>query len=106
MSDIFTCFSTTNTEREAKKLAKGLVEDKLAAGVNIIPKIRSIYEWDGGIHDETEYLLIIMTTGDKLDLVRSFIDQTHSYEVPEFIALNVAAGLPDYMQWVRDMTNG
>ena len=59
---------------------------------------------DGEIHDETEYLLIITTTGEKLDLVRSFIDRVHSYEVPEFIAFEAACGLPEYLQWVRDVT--
>ncbi len=105
MNDIIISFTTTNTEKEAKKIARRLVEDKLAACVNLIPKIRSFYEWDGEIHDEVEYLLMIKSPRAKLDLVRGFIEKVHSYEVPEFIVVDVVDGLPDYLQWVNDVTS-
>ncbi len=105
MTDLTVSFTTTNSEKEAKKLAQQLVQDRLAACVNIVPKIRSFYEWDGEIHDDTEYLLIIKSPKSKLDLVKGFIDQVHTYEVPEFISFEITDALPDYLQWVRDVTS-
>ena len=105
MTDIVISYTTTNTEKDARKLAAQLVEEKLAACVNILPKIRSIYEWDGEIHDEQEFMLIIKSPREKLDLVKGFIDKRHSYEVPEFISVDVIDGLPDYLQWVEDVTS-
>ena len=105
MTDIVISYTTINTEKDARKLAAQLVEEKLAACVNIIPKIRSIYEWDGEIHDEQEFMLIIKSPREKLDLVKGFIDKRHSYEVPEFISVDVIDGLPDYLQWVEDVTS-
>ena len=104
MTDAVICFTTTNSEKEAKKLARAIVGDKLAACVNLLPKIRSFYEWDGAIRDETEYLLIIKTTGSKVSSLSDFINHTHSYECPEFIALDIADGLPAYLQWIDDVT--
>lgn len=105
MTGAIVSFTTINTDKDAKKLARQLVEKKLAACVNVIPKIRSFYEWDGEIHDETEYLLMIKTTSDNLASVKGFIDENHSYEVPEFIALDIVDGLPAYLQWLTDMTS-
>jgi len=105
MTDIVISYTAINTEKDARKLAAQLVEEKLAACVNILPKIRSIYEWDGEIHDEQEFMLIIKSPREKLDLVKGFIDKHHSYEVPEFISVDVIDGLPDYLQWVEDVTS-
>ena len=105
MIDVAISFTTTNREKEAKKIARELVEQKLAACVNVIPKIQSFYEWDGEIHDDTEYLLIIKSPKSKLDLVKGFIDKYHSYEVPEFISIDAVDALPDYLQWIKDMTS-
>ena len=105
MTNIAISFTTANREKEAKKIARELVEQKIAACVNIIPKIQSFYEWDGEIHDETEYLLIIKSPKEKVDLVKGFIDKFHSYEVPECITVDVIDALPDYLQWVKDMTS-
>lgn len=105
MTDVVISYTTINTEKDARKLAAQLVEEKFAACVNILPKIRSIYEWDGEIHDEHEFMLIIKSPRDKLDLVKGFIEKRHSYEVPEFISVDVIDGLPDYLQWVKDVTS-
>ena len=105
MTDVVISYTTINTEKDARKLAAQLVEEKLAACVNIIPKIRSIYEWDGEIHDEQEFLLIIKSPREKLDLVKGFIDKRHSYEVPELVTVDVIDGLSDYLQWVEDVTS-
>jgi periplasmic divalent cation tolerance protein len=105
MSDLIVAFVTTNTEREASSLAQKIVQERLAACVNIVPQIRSVYEWEGEIHDEQEHLLIIKSLKTKLDQLKGFIEKHHSYEVPEFIALEVSDNLPDYLQWVRDVTS-
>jgi periplasmic divalent cation tolerance protein len=105
MTDVVISYTTINTDKDARKLAAQLVEEKLAACVNILPKIRSIYEWDGEIHDEHEFMLIIKSPREKLDLVKGFVEKRHSYEVPEFISVDVIDGLPDYLQWVKDVTS-
>lgn len=105
MTDIVLSFTTINNEKRAKELAQQLVKDKLAACVNIVPKIRSYYEWDGEIRDDTEHLLIIKSPREKLDRVKEFIDKTHTYEVPELISFEVIDGLPDYLQWIVDATS-
>jgi len=105
MSDLIVAFVTTNTEREASSLAQKIVQEKLAACVNIVPQIRSIYEWEGEIHDEQEHLLIIKSLKTKLDQLKGFIEKHHSYEVPEFVAMELDDALPDYIQWVRDVTS-
>jgi periplasmic divalent cation tolerance protein len=105
MSDLIVAFVTTNTEKEATSIAQKLVEQKLAACVNIAPNIRSVYEWEGEIHDEQEHLLIIKSLKTKVDKLKEFIEKNHSYEVPEFIVVEVGDALPDYLQWVRDVTS-
>jgi len=105
MTDVVISYTTINNEKDAKKLAVHLVEEKYAACVNIIPRIRSIYEWDGEIHDEQEFLLIIKSPKSNLDLIKGFIDKTHSYEVPEFVSVDVVDALPDYLQWIEDVTS-
>ena len=104
MSDLIVAFVTTNTEREASSLAQKIVQEKLAACVNIVPQIRSVYEWEGEIHDEQEHLLIIKSLKSKQDKLKGFIEKHHSYEVPEFVAIDIDDALPDYLQWVRDVT--
>lgn len=105
MSDLIISFVTTNTEKEASFLAQKLVEEKLAACVNIVSNIRSVYEWEGEIHDDQEHLLIIKSLKGKIGKLKEFIEKHHSYEVPEFITLEIDDALPDYLQWVRDVTS-
>ncbi|MFH0800010.1 MAG: divalent-cation tolerance protein CutA, partial [Pseudomonadota bacterium] len=97
MIEAAVAMTTTNSELEAKKLAGGLVKDKLAACVQILPKMHSIYEWDGEIHDDQEYLLLIKTRKELLKDVKKFIEKNHSYEVPEFVALPVVDALGAYL---------
>lgn len=104
MTDLIIAFVTTNTEKEASSLAQRLVEERLAACVNIINNMRSIYEWDGEIHDDSEHLLIIKSVADKREKLKAFIEKHHSYEVPEFISISVDDALPDYLQWAKDVT--
>ena len=91
-------------EREARLLAERIVRDRLAACVQIIPRIQSIYEWDDEIHDDLEHMLIIKTRQACVDNLKAFIDKYHSYEVPEFLVMPVTDGLDDYLKWMKDNT--
>ena len=93
--------STTDTMDLAQKIASALVESHEAACVNIIPGIRSIYRWEGKECSETECLLLIKSSAEKFEAVRTVIRQLHSYEVPEIIALPITAGDPSYLDWLR-----
>ena len=93
--------TTTNTEREAKLLAGCIVKDKLAACVQIIPKINSIYEWQGEIHSEQEYLLLIKTFEKNVLKLNKFLEKEHSYEVPEFTVLPMIYASDDYAEWME-----
>jgi len=87
---------------EAAKLAKGLVEERLAACVNMVPRIESVFWWDGKIQHDEESLLIIKTTQLKVESMIKYVQENHPYDVPEIITLSLAEGLPDYLNWVID----
>lgn len=89
---------------EAKKLARGIVEARLAACVNVLPKAESFYWWQNEIQTSEEAVLLIKTTQSKLDLLVEHIRAEHSYELPEIIALPVTEGLPDYVNWILEET--
>jgi periplasmic divalent cation tolerance protein len=95
---------TTSSETEAEKIAKQLVENKLAACVSIIPKMRSIYIWEDEVQDDEEFLMIIKTRGDLFDKVRDNIKSLHSYSVPEIISLPITHALDEYVSWINDVT--
>lgn len=104
IDDAVVAMTTTNTEREAKELAGKIVTGRLAACVQIIPKIHSIYEWEDEIHDDQEYLMIIKTRERKVPALKKFIETEHSYEVPEFLVTPVVDGADDYLKWMEDVT--
>ena len=97
-------FSTVDSEKEAQKIAKALVQSKLAACVNIIPETTSIYEWKGEICEEKELLLVIKTTPARLDKLKATLEELHPYEVPELVVCPIVDGLPDYLSWVFEHT--
>lgn len=100
MTDKIVVFSTCGSEEEAVRVARALVEAQLAACVNILPQIRSIYRWQGAIEDGAEWLLIIKTKRELFPALTAKLRAVHSYEVPEAIALSVVDGLPDYLAWI------
>ena len=104
MSDISVVMVTAGNGDEALTIARTLVEEKLTACVQIIPRIRSIYRWKGEICDEEEHLLIMKTRSELFPLLQDRIRELHSYEVPEIISLPVADGLPEYLGWLIDNT--
>ena len=102
MTDKRIVLSTVGSEEEARKIAHHLVEQQLAACVNIVPKIESVYRWQGKVESNREYLLLIKTSSEKFPEVRDAIRELHSYELPECIALAVEDGSSEYLQWVEE----
>jgi periplasmic divalent cation tolerance protein len=94
--------TTTKNRAEAERIAKKIVGEKLAACVNVVPNISSTYRWKGKIERSRETLLLIKTSGEKLDKVIKRIEELHSYEVPEIIALPIERGLPEYLKWLKE----
>lgn len=94
--------STAGSEDEARKIAHHLVEQRLAACVNIIPRIESVYRWEGKVESNREYLLLIKTSSTMFPEVRDAILELHSYELPECVEIAVEGGSPEYLQWVEE----
>ena len=89
---------------QASALAAMLVGDRLAACVNIIPAVRSIYRWEGAVHDDEESLLVIKTTTDRLTELTTRLVEAHPYDCPEVIALPIEGGHADYLRWLTAQT--
>jgi periplasmic divalent cation tolerance protein len=104
MTDIVTVLVTVSGEEEAVRIARSLVQERLAACANLVPGIRSIYRWKGEIWDTAELLLLIKTRAALFPALQQRIRQLHSYEVPEIVALPIIAGWPDYLNWVQEST--
>lgn len=90
----------------AQALASELVEKRLAACVNIIPGIQSVYRWEGKLETSSEVTLLIKTVGQRYDEVEATIRASHPYTLPEVIALPIARGSVDYLKWVADASRG
>ena len=102
--DAIVVLVTTSSEEEATRLGKLLVEQQFVACVNILPKMKSIFRWEGKVSEEEECLMILKTKMSIFkDLEKTIIAQ-HSYEVPEIIALPIEAGSQTYLSWIYDMT--
>jgi periplasmic divalent cation tolerance protein len=102
MTDKILVLTTTGSENEAKKIARSLVESCLAACVNIMPRVSSIYRWQGKTEEAEEYLLIIKTSVQKFDDVRRSVQTLHSYELPECLAIPISDGSPAYLNWIAE----
>jgi periplasmic divalent cation tolerance protein len=100
MTDKIVVLSTCGSAEEAHRVARALVEKRLAACINVIPGIRSIYRWKDAIEDEEEVLLAIKTSRELLQELRDEMERLHSYEVPEVIALAVVDGSERYLAWM------
>lgn len=95
-------FVTTPNEDVAKKLAHGLVNKRLAACVNLIPKITSVYLWEGKVNEDSEVLMMIKTKTSRVEDLTSFVKENHPYEVCEVIALPIEKGNAPYLDWISD----
>lgn len=100
MTDARVVLTTTDSQHEASRIATELVERRLAACVNVIPQIESIYRWEGKVERANECLLIIKTHASAFEKLRDAIQELHSYDVPECIMLEVADGSVSYLKWI------
>jgi periplasmic divalent cation tolerance protein len=96
--------TTTGTEEQALSIARALVSERLAACVNIIGPIRSVYRWRDAIEDEREYLLLIKTRATLYMKVERRVRELHTYDVPEVLALTLDRGSPPYIKWLLEST--
>ena len=102
MTDKRLVLTTVSSMEEGKQLARALVVRRLAACVNIVPQIESVYRWEGKIEEAQECLLLIKTNKEAFGRLRDAIRELHSYQVPECIALAVEDGMAAYLKWIDD----
>ena len=102
MTDKRIVLSTAGSEEEARRIALHLVENQLAACVNIVPQIESVYRWQGNVESSREWLLLIKTTAEKFKIVRDAIRELHSYDLPECIAIAIEDGSAQYLEWIGE----
>lgn len=100
MTDKIVVLSTCSTAEEAERIARRLVDKRLAACVNVIAGARSIYRWRGAVEDAPESILIIKSRRDLFDALRAEVEKAHSYEIPEVIAVSIVDGSAGYLSWL------
>jgi periplasmic divalent cation tolerance protein len=100
MTDKIVVFSTCSTPEEAARIARKLIEERLAACVNVVRGLRSFYRWKGAIEETDECLLVIKSSRDLFDRLRLELEKAHTYDVPEVIAVSVVDGAPNYLNWL------
>lgn len=94
--------TTTSTTDEAESLATGLVESRAAACVQILPKMTSVYAWEGTVERAEEHLLLIKTLADKYQAVEEYIFKHHRYDTPEIVAIDAEKVSSSYLKWLTD----
>lgn len=102
MTDKVLVLTTAGSEAEAQKIANQLVERRLAACVNIVPRIQSVYRWEGKVETAEEFLLIIKTTKTRIQDVQAAIRELHSYDLPECIVISMEGGSSEYLKWIEE----
>lgn len=100
MTDKIVVLSTCASGEEADRLSRMLVERRLAACVNVLPNMRSVYRWNGGIESAVECLLVIKSSRGQFNSLRAALEAAHSYELPEALALPVIDASPAYLEWL------
>jgi periplasmic divalent cation tolerance protein len=102
VSDHVVAFSTVGRAEDAERIARALVERRLAACVNVLPGVVSVYRWKGDICRDTELMLVIKTRAERLPALREALLSLHPYELPELVALTIESGHPPYLAWVDE----
>ncbi|NCA69035.1 MAG: divalent-cation tolerance protein CutA [Sphingobacteriia bacterium] len=97
--------STCPDESTARRIAVTLVEERLAACVNLLPGITSVYRWEGRIHQDAEVLLVLKTPLERVLMLTERLRDLHPYDVPEIIAVPITEGLPAYLNWMTTCTD-
>ena len=100
MTDKIVVLSTCPTQEEAERLARILLDARLAACINVIPRIRSYYRWKGAIESADECLLVVKSSRELFSSIGAVLEKEHSYEVPEVLALPVVEGATNYLNWL------
>jgi len=102
MTDKRLVLTTCGSLEEARSISHALVERQLAACVNIVPQVESVYRWQGEIETATEWLLLIKTTEDACNRLRAALSELHSYELPECIEIAIEDGSAAYLEWIGE----
>ena len=106
MTDTIVVFTTCAVESDAERMARALVDGRLAACVNVVPGVRSFYHWEGETQCAGEFLLVIKTSRDLFAALRAEMEKLHPYELPELLALPVVAGAENYLSWLQSNLRG
>ncbi len=104
MSDAVIVFSTCASRKQAQQIARVIVEERLAACVQLLPPIQSVYRWEGAIEQSKEVLMLFKTTAARFSELEKRIAELHSYDTPEIVAVPVIAGAERYLAWLREST--
>lgn len=102
MTEYVVVFVTVGAQEEGDRLARTLVDERLAACVNVIAGVKSVYRWQGGIENAEERLLVIKSRRDLFERLKNRIAELHSYSVPEIVALPIVAGSESYLRWLDE----
>lgn len=102
MTDILVVLCTFANEQDAMRVGSSVVEARLAACINVLPGLRSIYRWKGAVEHADEVLALIKTTRNGFPALRDRLKELHNYDTPEIVAVPVLDGLADYLDWVRE----
>jgi periplasmic divalent cation tolerance protein len=97
-------FATCKDRLQARRIARALVREKLAACVNLVPGIASIYAWEGKVEEGREVLLLIKSRAALSKRLAARVKELHTYSVPEVVTIPIASGNPDYLRWIREST--
>lgn len=92
--------TTWPADRDPAPFARALVEERLAACVNVLPEMRSYYRWQGSLQEDTERQILLKTTADRVDVLRARLHALHPYEVPEFLVISISEGSKAYVDWL------
>ena len=106
MTEKILVLSNCGSEEEARRVARALVEARVAACVSIVPGIQSVYHWQGAIQEDSEWMLVIKSTRPMFDSLAAELRKIHSYQVPEVLAIPVIAGDQNYLDWMDREISG
>ena len=106
MSGRVVALSTVGSAEDAARIARALVERRLAACVNVVPGVTSYYRWKGEVVSDGEWLLVVKTTADVFDALRDALVELHPYDLPEVVALGIEGGHAPYLDWIGDSVTG
>ncbi len=106
MTEYVVALSTVGQAEDAQRIARALVERRLAACVNVISGLTSVYRWKGKIEADPEHLLVIKTRQDRVAEIKAVLPSLHPYEVPELVVLAIEDGYPPYLSWIGESVRG